>query len=33
MPDAGVIKPSPQEITAENSDWRFFNEFKRELKA
>jgi hypothetical protein len=33
MPDEDVIKPSSQEITAENSDWRFFNEFKRELKA
>jgi NitT/TauT family transport system substrate-binding protein len=31
--DAGLIKLSPQKIIADNTDWRFFNELKRELKA
>jgi NitT/TauT family transport system substrate-binding protein len=31
--DAGMIKSSPQKIIAEGTDWRFFNELKRELKA
>jgi NitT/TauT family transport system substrate-binding protein len=31
--DAGLIKSSPQKIIAENTDWRFFEELKRELKA
>jgi NitT/TauT family transport system substrate-binding protein len=31
--DAGLIKSTPQKIIAENTDWRFFNELKRELKA
>jgi NitT/TauT family transport system substrate-binding protein len=31
--EVGVIKSSPQKIIAENTDWRFFNELKRELKA
>ena len=31
--EAGMIKSSPQKILAENTDWRFFNELKRELKA
>jgi len=31
--EAGMIKSSPQKIIAENTDWRFFNELKRELKA
>jgi len=31
--DAGLIKTSPNKIIAENTDWRFFNELKRELKA
>jgi NitT/TauT family transport system substrate-binding protein len=31
--EAGVIKASPQKILAEGSDWRFWNELKRELKA
>jgi len=31
--EAGVIKSSPQKIIAENTDWRFLNELKRELKA
>jgi NitT/TauT family transport system substrate-binding protein len=31
--EAGMIKSSPQKILAENTDWRFFDELKRELKA
>jgi NitT/TauT family transport system substrate-binding protein len=31
--DAGMIKSSPQKIIAEGTNWRFFNELKRELKA
>jgi NitT/TauT family transport system substrate-binding protein len=31
--EIGMIKSSPQKIIAENTDWRFFNELKRELKA
>ncbi len=31
--DVGFIKPTPQQIIAENTDWRFLNELKRELKA
>ena len=30
--EAGMIKSSPQKILAENTDWRFFDELKRELK-
>jgi NitT/TauT family transport system substrate-binding protein len=30
--EAGFIKSSPQKIIAENTDWRFLNEVKRELK-
>ena len=30
--DAGLIKSSPQKFIAENTDWRFLNELKRELK-
>ena len=33
MHEAGFIKSSPQKIIAENTDWRFFNELKREMKA
>jgi NitT/TauT family transport system substrate-binding protein len=29
----GLIKSTPQQIIAENTDWRFFNELRRELKA
>jgi NitT/TauT family transport system substrate-binding protein len=29
----GMVKSSPQKIIAEGTDWRFFNEVKRELKA
>jgi NitT/TauT family transport system substrate-binding protein len=31
--ELGVIKSTPQKIIAENTDWRFFNELKHELKA
>jgi NitT/TauT family transport system substrate-binding protein len=31
--EAGLIKSSPQKIIAENTDWHFLNELKRELKA
>ena len=31
--DAGMIKSSPNSIIAQGTDWRFFNELKRELKA
>ena len=30
--EAGMIKSSPQKIIAEGTDWRFFNELKKELK-
>jgi NitT/TauT family transport system substrate-binding protein len=31
--DTGLIKSTQNKIIAENTDWRFFNELKRELKA
>ena len=31
--EAGFIKSSPQKIIADGTDWRFYNELKRELKA
>ena len=31
--DAGFIKSTPQKIISENTDWRFLNELKREMKA
>jgi NitT/TauT family transport system substrate-binding protein len=31
--ETGLIKTNPKKIIAENTDWRFFNELKRELKA
>jgi NitT/TauT family transport system substrate-binding protein len=31
--EAGMIKSTPQKLIAERTDWRFFNELKRELKA
>ena len=31
--EAGMIKSSPQSLIADGTDWRFFNELKRELKA
>ena len=30
--EAGLIKSSPQQILAQGTDWRFFNELKKELK-
>lgn len=33
MRDAGFVKSSPNKLIAENTDWRFLNELKRELKA
>jgi NitT/TauT family transport system substrate-binding protein len=30
--EAGMIKSTPSKIIAEGTDWRFFNELKRELK-
>ena len=30
--EAGMIKSSPQKIIADGTDWRFFNELKKELK-
>ena len=31
--ETGLIKSSPTRIIADGTDWRFFNELKRELKA
>jgi NitT/TauT family transport system substrate-binding protein len=31
--ELGIVKSTPQKIIAENTDFRFFNELKRELKA
>ncbi len=31
--EVGMIKSSPNQITAESADWRFLNALKRELKA
>lgn len=33
LPEAGMIKSSPQEMIAQGTDWRFLNELKKELKA
>ncbi len=30
--ETGMIKSSPQRIIAKGTDWRFFNELKKELK-
>jgi NitT/TauT family transport system substrate-binding protein len=30
--EAGLIRSSPQKILAQGTDWRFFNELKKELK-
>jgi len=30
--EAGLIKATPNKILADGTDWRFFNELKRELK-
>ena len=32
LQEAGLIKSSPKKIIAEATDWRFFNELKKELK-
>jgi NitT/TauT family transport system substrate-binding protein len=31
--EAGMIKSTPDKIIAQGTDWRFFNELKRELKS
>jgi NitT/TauT family transport system substrate-binding protein len=31
--ETGMIKSSPQKIIGENTDWRFLDQLKRELKA
>jgi NitT/TauT family transport system substrate-binding protein len=31
--EVGMIKSTPQKLIAQGTDWRFFNELKRELKA
>ena len=31
--EVGMIKSSPNKILAEGTDWRFWNELKRELKS
>ena len=31
--EAGMIKSDPNKIIAQGTDWRFFNELRRELKA
>jgi NitT/TauT family transport system substrate-binding protein len=30
--EVGMIKSSPQKLIAQGTDWRFFNELKKELK-
>jgi NitT/TauT family transport system substrate-binding protein len=30
--EAGMIKSTPQRLIAEGTDWRFFNDLKKELK-
>jgi uncharacterized protein YegL len=32
LQEVGMIKSTPQKIIAQGTDWRFFNELKRELK-
>lgn len=32
MHEAGVIKPNPQKLAAQGTDWRFVTELKKELK-
>jgi hypothetical protein len=32
LQEAGMIKSTPQKILAQGTDWRFFNELKKELK-
>lgn len=33
MHEVGIIKTSPQKLIRQGTDWRFFNELKKELKA
>ena len=30
--EVGMLKSSPQKLIAQGTDWRFFNELKKELK-
>jgi NitT/TauT family transport system substrate-binding protein len=30
--EVGMLKSSPQKLMAQGTDWRFFNELKKELK-
>jgi NitT/TauT family transport system substrate-binding protein len=32
MHESGLIKSSPQRVIAQGTDWRFWNELKKELK-
>jgi NitT/TauT family transport system substrate-binding protein len=32
LQEVGMTKSTPQKIIAQGTDWRFFNELKRELK-
>ena len=31
--EAGMVKGTPRQLIAQGTDWRFFNQLKRELKA
>ena len=31
--EVGMIRSTPQKLIAQNTDWRFLNELKKELKA
>jgi NitT/TauT family transport system substrate-binding protein len=31
--EMGMIRSTPQKLIAQNTDWRFLNELKKELKA
>ena len=31
--ESGMIKSTPSKISSQGTDWRFFNELKRELKS
>jgi NitT/TauT family transport system substrate-binding protein len=33
MYEVGIIKSSPQKLIRQGTEWRFFNELKKELKA
>ena len=32
LQEAGLLKSSPQKLITQGTDWRFFNELKKELK-